>query len=197
MTAAEHDFDHLEETIGASAASADLASSNEEAERPRRRRGRRGGRRNRHDREGEPVSRQPDRFGSQPAHVSDHDLAPDFDEVMQQPPSEMPLVQVPSPPKEEPATHAASGSQSTDFAPVSSPDPNVAPMPASAEPPRRRSTVREPAFANARDETVESVAPPAQPAVMPEPAISTPEESTTSDRPRRSGWWSKRIFDRH
>src|SRR5262245_54754058 len=68
------------------------------------------------------------------------------------------------------------------------------PEPPTAEPPRRRSTVREPAPQALRDEA----SPPAPsftpPAPSIEPVVSGSAESEDSDRPRRSGWWSKRAL---
>jgi ribonuclease E len=65
----------------------------------------------------------------------------------------------------------------------------IAPAP---EPQRRRSTVREPAPATL---TGEAAAPAiAHPAEPPQPVVSGPTESEDSDRPRRSGWWSKRAL---
>jgi ribonuclease E len=63
-----------------------------------------------------------------------------------------------------------------------------------SEPPRRRSTVREPAPQALRDE--ESPAAPSftPPASSIAPVVSSPPESDDSDRPRRSGWWSKRVL---
>jgi ribonuclease E len=59
-----------------------------------------------------------------------------------------------------------------------------------AEPPRRRSTVREPAPAVLRNEASEPAPSFVPPPV--EPVVSSPAES--EDRPRRSGWWSKRAL---
>jgi ribonuclease E len=69
-----------------------------------------------------------------------------------------------------------------------------------SEPPRRRSTVREPAPQALRDDALRddtsspapSFTPPSVPSV--EPVVSSPAESDDSDRPRRSGWWSKRVL---
>jgi hypothetical protein len=71
----------------------------------------------------------------------------------------------------------------------------------SSEAARRRSTVREPAFASLRETPAEgqsegpsSLGPASD---SPEPVVSSPEESKTAERPRRSGWWSKRVLGRH
>ena len=59
--------------------------------------------------------------------------------------------------------------------------------------PRRRSTVREPAPTVLREE---GRIPPAEvtSSAPPEPVVSSSAESEASDRPRRSGWWSKRAL---
>jgi ribonuclease E len=61
------------------------------------------------------------------------------------------------------------------------------------EPPRRRSTVREPApFLSSVGEPQSTFAPevPAAPAA-PEPSATTPAPAEEA-KPRRFGWWSKR-----
>jgi ribonuclease E len=72
------------------------------------------------------------------------------------------------------------------------PTPPAAPP---AAPPRRRSTVREPAPTVVLDGTDQPSLAPTPAPIVPTPTISetpasTPEE--TSDRPRRSGWWSRK-----
>src|SRR5262249_31515041 len=69
-------------------------------------------------------------------------------------------------------------------------------MPPAAEMPRRRSTVREAAPAGLTSETAAPVPahPSVEPMPPPEPAVSSANESTGDDRPRRSGWWSKRAL---
>jgi ribonuclease E len=71
-----------------------------------------------------------------------------------------------------------------------------------SEPPRRRSTVREPvpqalsnqafsdqAFSDEGGNPPQAPVPPAA-----EPIVSSSGESETDDRPRRAGWWSKRAL---
>jgi hypothetical protein len=54
--------------------------------------------------------------------------------------------------------------------------------------------VREPAPQALRDDA-SSPAPSFTPSVPSiEPVVSSPAESDESDRPRRSGWWSKRVL---
>jgi len=60
---------------------------------------------------------------------------------------------------------------------------------------RRRSTIREPALTASRP----SAEPPPAIADNPpanEPAVSNPPPADSADRPRRSGWWSKRLLGR-
>src|SRR5262249_3747121 len=66
------------------------------------------------------------------------------------------------------------------------------PEPTVAEPPRRRSTVREPAPQALRDEASPPAASFTPPAPSIEPEVSSSAESEDSDRPRRSGWGTKR-----
>jgi ribonuclease E len=71
--------------------------------------------------------------------------------------------------------------------------------PAHAEAPKRRSTVREPApFAVAAssdaispERTAVTPSPVEEPALAPAPLEAPAEQD---DKPRRSGWWSKRMF---
>jgi ribonuclease E len=68
--------------------------------------------------------------------------------------------------------------------------------PPAHEPPRRRSTVREPAplaFDHGTS-TLAEPTPPAEPA--PVPAVVEPQEQPADDptKPRRTGWWAKRVL---
>src|SRR5262249_60392981 len=60
------------------------------------------------------------------------------------------------------------------------------------EVPRRRSTVREPAPMNVGNEH----APPDHraPAESTQPIVVSTDEDEAADRPRRSGWWSRRVL---
>jgi ribonuclease E len=60
------------------------------------------------------------------------------------------------------------------------------------EPPRRRSTVREraptaPASEAAQPTSTEAASP------APQPVITEVDEGNSAERPRRSGWWSRRF----
>ena len=71
--------------------------------------------------------------------------------------------------------------ESTPSAPASQP-----------EPPRRRSTVREPAPIVSADAPQPTPVPASSPP-PPEPVITEVGESESTDKPRRSGWWSRRF----
>ncbi len=144
----------------------------------RRRRGRRGGRRNR-ERNGDAAHESHDRG----PEASEHEFGP-ADELT-------------APPSPEPELKEAVAD--LDAAPLSATFAMEAPAtPPSAlaeqEPPRRRSTVREPAAVAASDE-----APPPAPAPMPaatpapEPVVTEIDETADANRPRRTGWWSRRF----
>ncbi len=150
--------------------------------RGRRRRGRRGGRRNRHDR---------DRNG---------DAAPGLDDFGAPAPQHSfgPGDELAPPAAAEPELKEAVAD--LDAAPPSAPP---APLPVSAEappaeqqaePPRRRSTVRERAPIGGSDEAPPpAAATPVAPAPAPEPVITEVAETEGTDRPRKTGWWSRRF----
>jgi ribonuclease E len=62
------------------------------------------------------------------------------------------------------------------------------------EPPRRRSTVRESVTHVLHHD--EGVPAPSftSPAAAVEPVVSSSTENESGDRPRRSGWWSRRVL---
>jgi len=83
-----------------------------------------------------------------------------------------------------------------DAAPPSAPPASVSAEPThaeqQAEPPRRRSTVRERAPIGGSDDAP----PPASTAPVapaPEPVITEVAETEGTDRPRKTGWWSRRF----
>jgi ribonuclease E len=163
--------------------------TNGEGERRRRRRGRRGGRRNRREREDETVA-----TGHENGHASEAE--PEAITAFETSALESAeTVAEAAPPAPEPAvfaSHEPPAEHRAEPEPVAPPAPAAEgpePVPV-AEPPRRRSTVREPVPALAG---AGISAPPPPPApVAPPPVIvsSTAEE----DRPRRSGWWAKRAL---
>ncbi len=159
--------------------------ANGDGERRRRRRGRRGGRRNRRDRDGEPGEMNAGPEGSiEPVEAEVVEAVADFSGA---PPSEAPA------PSEQPAYERPAPA----YEPSPAPAPlQVAPEPAPAEPPRRRSTVREPAPIFSADATAPAPipAPPApEPEATPEPAAVSAEPAAAEPaKPRRFGWWNKR-----
>jgi ribonuclease E len=159
-----------------------------EGERRRRRRGRRGGRRNRmgREREGAPSQYEHD------VHTGDHEHEPHAFETAEElaaaSTSEAELTQAvadldaaptETPPPAEPADVAAA---------------QASPPPSQQEPARRRSTVRERApIAAASDAAAPQPAPIQPPSPASQPVITETGESESADRPRRSGWWSRRF----
>jgi ribonuclease E len=135
----------------------------------RRRRGRRGGRRNR-ERNGDRGPREQQPFA--PANESSA------------PPAEPELkVAVAD-------LDAAPAPRATPSVPISAP---TAPA-AEPEPTRRRSTVRERAPMTGGEDAPSSLPSPA-PSASPvsEPAVPDANEAADGDRPRRTGWWSRRF----
>jgi ribonuclease E len=177
-----------------------------QGERRRRRRGRRGGRRNRQDRErnGEAGTEAHDRSESLspseyeveeperlPATEPDlRDAVADLDRPLSGggEPADAPRYAVTEPVRAEPP-HAEPASLSAP------PAPSAAEPAMPAESPRRRSTVREPApvFGSNSDSAAPPSPPsPPAPAPAPQPVITEIDANEAADRPRRSGWWSRR-----
>jgi ribonuclease E len=189
--------EQIETNADGSPVSADAAG---EAERRRRRRGRRGGRRNRRGREGEAPyagadapqdAIEPD-VATAVADLNGADLngATPGEAPAAHPyePSEASREQTSFPSAAEPmAAHEAA------HAPASG--GHAAEMP--AEPPRRRSTVREPApmFTSGSMSDVQPSSLPEAPAPEPVARLPEPEAEPAPEaeaKPRRFGWWNKR-----
>jgi ribonuclease E len=182
----ERDEDAFETEQAAAVAGAELPEAlSGDGDRRRRRRGRRGGRRNRRDREGfAPEAAVAPEFADD---TSAPEPAPDGE--VEAPSEHVPIAQSPHPfepqpvPEAPPQEHAAQHDGA-----ASSSEPSI------AEPPRRRSTVRERAPVAQTDGDETSAAAPSYQAPAAEPLVSSSAESDTSDRPRRSGWWSRRAL---
>jgi ribonuclease E len=171
---------------------------NDDGDRRRRRRGRRGGRRNRRGREGE------ERFASDAPHGEAGDegrgaVEPEVADAVADfggpPVTTYEHAEAITPPPEPVAPR--------ETAHASAPEPTPAPppeAPAAPEPPRRRSTVREPVSFVTDEGPASYVAPSAPPAEPqsppPEPAPPVAQERPQDDatKPRRTGWWSKRAL---
>jgi ribonuclease E len=154
----------------------------ENGQRRRRRRGRRGGRRNRRDR---------DRPGQQ-----EHGGVPQGDTAQFEPAGDnggLNEGHSPDPYRSvtEPTPEPAFAPQAIE--PERAPEPKRAPEPESEDQPKRRSTVREAArflWGQSTEGEAASEAP-AEPAPREETPAAEPGEMAP-DRPRRSGWWSRR-----
>ena len=146
----------------------------EDGRRPRRR-GRRGGRRNRRGREGEALPRE------------------DVEEVAFGEPAPVATAVEP----EVAAAVADLGGAPASVAPIHEEvHHEPPPAPSEPEPPRRRSTVREPvAFlvesGTAAPAEIEPQPVPAQPT---SPSAAEAEAPEAADKPRRTGWWAKRLM---
>jgi ribonuclease E len=155
----------------------------------RRRRGRRGGRRNR-QRNGEAGYRGPDQAGQE----AQDDFAP----------AEQLAVPAPTEPE---LSHAVADLDLQPSERAAPPEVSPALPPAAAaqpEAPRRRSTVREPApmagrepagreLAGAETAGEEAGHDPASPSPAAEPVITETGKASEGERPRRTGWWSRRF----
>jgi len=188
--------EHAEEAAAEAEAEAEFAAPEvhegeapAEAERRRRRRGRRGGRRSRQGREGEALP--PAQTG---AYAEAGLYEPQPEEAIERAPSEGELAErepahAEAEVSERPAAEVAQEQPSAEPAPIAP----VAP-PVGAPAPRRGSTVREPAptsFALGAFAPRAAPLPPVEP--PPEPsAAAAPSEDMS--RPRRAGWWSKRLL---
>ena len=165
----------------AQAERSDRPDQNRDSERRgRRRRGRRGGRRNRHDRDrnGDAAPGMNDSG----APVPQHSFGPD-DELA--PPAAA------EPELREAVADLDAAPPSAPPAPVSAEPPHAEQQP---EPPRRRSTVRERApIGGSDDAPPPAPTAPVSPAPAPEPVVTEVAETEGADRPRKTGWWSRRF----
>ncbi|MEX2035147.1 MAG: ribonuclease E/G, partial [Xanthobacteraceae bacterium] len=160
-------------------------------ERRRRRRGRRGGRRSRREREGQ----------------EHHELAGAPGQDWQEQPQA--AAGLPDHPQwsEQPSAVASSEIAEAAYAPAPRVEPaaarQVEPPPAAAaefaappaaEPQRRRSTVREPAPVFGEGAQVVTPMPAPQPPTPPAMIVTGTAETEEGNKPRRTGWWAKRML---
>ena len=155
-----------------------------DGERRRRRRGRRGGRRNRSEREhGE---REHGGETAAAGHNADGEPQHEFEgaqELNAPPTLEAELTDATAD-----LDGVAPRAARTEAPQPGATEPPPTP-PAAQEPPRRRSTVREPAPGAAGGET----GSPAEPKAPEQPVVTEGGDGEANDRPRRSGWWSRRM----
>jgi ribonuclease E len=147
----------------------------------RRRRGRRGGRRNR-QRNGDAPPLGGADHGPQEHRGHEEYAAPEI-ALQHEPETFAEPTELAATPVAEPELKAAVAD--LDASPPRAPA-------AEPEPVRRRSTVREPAPVAAATEAAPVSAPPA-PSVAEPVVIETGDDSAASDRPRKTGWWSRRF----
>jgi ribonuclease E len=191
-TVAEHRVEHGEDYADAPDEAGDAAvavadsegsEARSEGEGRRRRRGRRGGRRNRR-------GRDDNGFPRQERHDTEAEDSGDF-AIVQPPKDTQPIESgIQSPEREQPADM---GQPHYEAPPPAEP---VMPTPAAAETadkPRRRSTVREPApIISLGSADTPPAPPPAPPPAAPVETPAATGEAEQAEKPRRFGWWSRR-----
>jgi ribonuclease E len=149
----------------------------------RRRRGRRGGRRNRRHRD-DTGGYHSGNGGDQPGadfhggDISHHEVG-----------------HADGGPRHEPAfAPAPEPSYTPQPEPIAAPPAPPAESAAPPEPPRRRSTVREPAPVFGPSGSSDLAPPSPPPRVEPTPVITESSVGGDTEKPRRTGWWAKRIM---
>jgi ribonuclease E len=160
-----------------------------EGEPRRRRRGRRGGRRNRRDREGGDQLPGNDNGGGQ-----SYTATPDIAEATRVPRIEPSAVgrETNQPPAYEPRAYEP---RAYEPPAIPSPAPSQPAARMEPEPPKRRSTIREPAPTFTSGQGF-SPPPRAEP-MAPSAPVASDEPQSQSDeagKPRKTGWWAKRIM---
>jgi ribonuclease E len=170
------DFAHSGEAGEGGFAPQPHGDPNGDGEPRRRRRGRRGGRRNRRNREG---GFQPSSNGGDQPHAQFDTEAPGSYE------SDVAHDSAPAPYSAQPA-YAPRPEPAVEQPAPPAPEPVAAP-----EAPRRRSTVREPApiFGEAAPAPVPTASP-----VESAPVVTTSTGTEDTSKPRRTGWWAKRML---
>jgi ribonuclease E len=174
--------------------------SQADGEKRRRRRGRRGGRRSRHGREGEALPQSSDSvppFQAEASMPEPHQGEPEEREPEQREPDQRgsyPRDYAEPSVEQRQAEVAQNPDQDRPFAePAAEP---IAPVPPVSRPaaPRRGSTVREPAPTSFSFGGEFSAPAPAAVVEPEQPAPPSGTESEDTTRPRRAGWWSKRVL---
>jgi ribonuclease E len=169
------------ETTGGFATEPDESREQPRRDDRRRRRGRRGGRRNR-QRNGERGYAETDQSGhyeQQESAPAEHLAAP----AATEPELSHAVADLDSSPTEAEAPPGVSPARSSEMSPATVEQP---------EPSRRRSTVREPAPSAGSESAGKDSAPPAA-SQGSEPVITETGDASEGERPRRTGWWSRRF----
>ena len=208
--AAPGDEDGAEEPLGEAATAeadehGDRTEPQRDGDRRRRRRGRRGGRRSRHERnderngdaapgEQDAVTRTADREFSSDERDAPAAGEPDLNASVAD--FEAAPITAPSPPQPEPEPMQPEQPEPMQMEPRQA-EPRQAEPPAAPTPPaessRRRSTVRERAPLGGSDETTPAAPAAAPGEPVPQPIVTEAGEAENTDRPRRTGWWSRRL----
>jgi ribonuclease E len=193
---AEAPEDQGRETAEAGADQTESPSeSRGDAEHRRRRRGRRGGRRNRRDREGgEALQPSGDAVAALEAQLSvpATDARAYVEPLLEQREAEALHQQEPAG-EEQPAPTVQQREAPQESAPPAAAPAQPAPSESASA--RRRSTVREPAPVSFSSEAGAAPAPGyVPPAEPPQPTEISESENEDTSRPRRSGWWSRRVL---
>jgi ribonuclease E len=154
-------------------------------DRRRRRRGRRGGRRNRHERDRDGETGSELRGSAEPGHEFEPD---DLDQPAR---SETDVTHAVADLDTAAAGTAPAPAEARASEPAADEASQAREATAEPESNRRRSTVREPAPASGPAEP--APATPSDAAPTPQPVITELDDSESANRPRRTGWWSRRF----
>jgi ribonuclease E len=135
--------------------------------------------------DGAPTAYERTNEGDDEQHA--FDSAESAEELTEGPAKEADLVEAVAD-LDAPPTEAPPPAEPADMAAA-----QASPVVPQQESPRRRSTVREPAPMTAASEISSQPTPIQPPATAQQPVVTEIGESETADRPRRSGWWSRRF----
>ncbi len=168
------------------------APGEQNGERRRRRRGRRGGRRNRHERDHNGENGRDLQAGGDEQPHGAYEPADLGDSAAEQPELKGAVADLDAPPQEtvppplpyEPLFASSVPTQASDVAAPAAE--------AEASGARRRSTVREAAPVATGAEGARPPPLPTATSPAPEPVITEVDEGESANRPRRTGWWSRR-----
>jgi ribonuclease E len=154
----------------------------------RRRRGRRGGRRNRRDREGHEGGRDTTQEATFENGAAPQHEANDWRHG-EQPAAEAHAFETPASEAQPSWSNGASPPPAPTQPEPAEPTASHDAAPEPEHPPRRRSTVREPAPV-----FNDTPAPIPMPTPQPAPVVTSAAEADDATKPRRTGWWAKRLL---